>query len=147
MVMKRVEMKTLQLLLPIAVYTSLILGLQILLMDKWLWNAAPSHALGLVLFVVVDGLLLLAMWDKIRFATLGTVLVSFAQLAAMIGDIVNGQPTGVPTDSFRSYLLADTIFISLLVVQGIILSLATIAFAAPFFSSEHRLSLFKIRKH
>src|SRR5713226_5993225 len=137
MVMKRVEMKTLQLLLPIAVYTSLILGLQILLMDKWLWNAAPSHALGLVLFVVVDGLLLLAMWDKIRFATLGTVLVSFAQLAAMIGDIVNGQPTGVPADSF----------ISLLVVQGIVLSLATIALAAPFFSSEHRLSLFKIRKH
>lgn len=140
-------MKTLQLLLSVALYTSTLFGLQILLMDKWLWNAAPSHALGLVLFVTIDGLLLVAMWDKIRFATLGTVLVSFVQLAVMIGDTINGQPTGVTTDSFRNYLLTDTIFISLLAIQAIILGLAALTLAMPFFSSKHRLSLFKMRKH
>ncbi len=139
-------MKTIQLLLSVALYTSGIFGIQILLMDRWLWNAAPSHALGLVLFVTIDALVLIGMWKKPGLASLGALLVSFVQLGAMLGDIVNGQPTGISTDTFRSYLLADTAFKSLLVMQGIILALATITLAVPYFASNtDRFSLLRKR--
>ncbi len=116
------------------------------MMDKWLWNAAPSHALGLVLFVTIDALVLIGMWKKPGLASLGALLVSFVQLGAMLGDIVNGQPTGISTDTFRNYLLTDTAFTSLLALQGIILALATLTMAMPYFASNtHRLTL--LRKH
>ena len=115
-------------------------------MDKWLWNAARSHALGLVLFVTIDALVLVGMWRKPVLASLGALLVSFVQLGAMLGDIVNGQPTGISTDTFRSYLLTDTAFTSLLALQGIILALAAVTIAMPYFTSNtHRLALLRKR--
>ncbi len=70
-------------MLSTALYTSGILGVQILLMDKWLWNAAPAHAYGLIIFVTVDGALLVAMWKRAVIATTGAALISAVQLALM----------------------------------------------------------------
>ena len=133
-----------QTLLSTAIYTSSILGVQILLMDKWLWNAAPTHALGLVIFVAVDAVLLAAMLEMPRLATFGAVVASAAQLSAMLGDIMLGQPSDVSAVAFRNYLLADTAFISLLVTQGMILALAT-ALTIPL-ATSHKLALHQARK-
>lgn len=118
-------MKIVQVLLSTALYTSSLLGVQILLMDKWLWYAAPAHAFGLVIFVIVDSALLAAMWKETVLATMGAALASTVQLAAMIGDIVIGQPSDISAGLFSGYLLANTAFTSLLATQGAILVLAS----------------------
>jgi len=120
-------MKTVQTILSTALYTSSILGIQILLMDKWLWNEAPTHAYGLVIFVVVDSVLLAAMWKGIVLATIGAALAATAQLAAMLADVATGQPSGISASIFKTYLLSNTAFISLLTTQGVILVLALAA--------------------
>ena len=137
-------MKAAQTLLSTALYTSGILGLQILLMDRWLWNAAPIHAYGLIVFVVIDGALLVVMQGQTGLATIGAALISAAQLASMLGDIAVGQPSGVSVGSFGSYLLADTAFISLLATQAVILALATAALTMPVVHN-HRLAMSQIK--
>ncbi len=117
-------MKTVQTILSTALYTSSILGIQILLMDKWLWDAAPTHAYGLVIFVIVDSVLLATMWKGIVLATIGAALAATAQLAAMLSDVAAGQPSGISASIFMTYLLSNTAFISLLTTQGVILVLA-----------------------
>ena len=125
-----------QTLLSTAIYTSSILGVQILLMDKWLWNAAPTHALGLVVFVAIDGALLAAMWLETFLATVGAAVTATVQLAAMLGDLAVGHPADVSGMAFRSYLLADTAFISLLVTQAVILGLALAALTVSLATSR-----------
>ena len=120
-------MKTVQTILSTALYTSSILGIQILLMDKWLWDAAPTHAYGLVIFVIVDSVLLATMWKGIVLATIGAALAATAQLAAMLADVAAGQPSGISASIFKTYLLSNTAFISLLTTQGVILVLALAA--------------------
>ncbi len=120
-------MKTVQTILSTALYTSNILGIQILLMDKWLWDAAPTHAYGLIIFVIVDSFLLAAMWKGIVLATIGAALAATAQLSAMLADVTTGQPSGISASIFKNYLLSNTAFISLLTTQGVILVLALAA--------------------
>ncbi len=109
-------------------------------MDRWLWNAAPTHAYGLIIFVLADSVLLAAMWKKTALATLGAALASTVQLAAMLSDIAVGQPSGVSATTFRIYLLANTAFISLLATQGVILVLATATLTMPL-AHSHKLTL------
>src|SRR6266567_3914839 len=120
-------MKTVQTILSTALYTSSILGIQILLMDKWLWDVAPTHAYGLIIFVIVDSFLLAAMWKGIVLATIGAALAATAQLSAMLADVATGQPSGISASIFKTYLLSNTAFISLLTTQGVILVLALAA--------------------
>lgn len=138
-------MKPLQTILSTALYTSSFLGIQILLMDKWLWNAAPTHAYGLIIFVIIDCIILAALWKEQGLATIGAALVSIAQLVAMLSDIVIGQPAGVPANTFKNYLLADTAFVSLLSIQGVILVLAASLVIMPL-AHRHGLALWQIRK-
>jgi len=120
-------MKTVQTILSTALYTSSILGIQILLMDKWLWDVAPTHAYGLIIFVIVDSVLLAAMWKGIVLATIGAALAATAQLSAMLADVTTGQSSGISASIFKTYLLSNTAFISLLTTQGVILVLALAA--------------------
>ncbi len=139
-------MKTVQTILSTALGTSCILGIQILLMDKWLWNAAPAHAYGLVIFVLADSLILAAIWKEAVLATMGAALASTLQLAAMLGDIAIGQPSDISASVFKSYLLANTAFTSLLATQGVILILATVKLAMPL-AHRYRLTLSQIKKN
>src|SRR5712692_11465951 len=120
-------MKTVQTILSTALYTSSILGIQVLLMDKWLWDAAPTHAYWLIIFVIVDSFLLAAMWKEAILATIGAALASTIQFVAMLGDIAIGQPSGISASIFKTYLLSNTGFISLLTTQGVILVLSLAA--------------------
>jgi hypothetical protein len=115
-------MKIIRDMLSLALVASSLIGVQILLNDRWLWSAAPSHAYGLIGFAAIDLLLAMAMLKMGRIAILGTALASVTQFGAMLTDLVAGQPQGVPSIAFRAYLTGDTPFIVLLVVQVAILS-------------------------
>lgn len=113
--------------------------------DKWLWFVAPTHAYGLGAFVVIDMVLVAGMWRKTRLAIEGALLLAAIQLIAMFGDVVTGQPAGVHSSGFMHYLFTDTAFLTLLVLQGIILILSIGTFAMPLLHG-HRLSFLRIRK-
>jgi hypothetical protein len=138
-------MKKVQLVLAVGLYTSSLLGIQLLLMDRWLWNASPVHALGLAIFVVIDIALLSVTWKNTHLASLGALLVSLVQLGAMIGDVNSGHPAGVSPDSFRDYLLTNTGFVSLLVVQGIILVASALMVTTSHFHGR-RFTILKLAK-
>ncbi len=141
-------MRIAQEVLSIALVASGLLGIQILLNDKWLWSAAPSHAFGLVGFVAIDALLTLAVWNsRFRLATLGATLVSSLQLGAMLTDLVSGQPMGVPTIAFRNYLLSDSPYVALLLVQPMILVVAIGALAFPLLHKRVRLKTLVFPRH
>ncbi len=135
--------------LSITLVISGLLGIQILLNDKWLWSTAPSHAYGLVGFVAIDALLTLALWNsRFRLAILGATLVSSFQLGAMLADLVSGQPMGVPTIAFRNYLLSDSSYVALLFIQAMILVVAIGAFVLPLLHKRLRLkTLVFARRH
>ena len=133
-------MKVLRDLLSLALLASGLLGTQILATDKWLWTAAPTHAYGLVAFVIID--LALAALATIRMRLTSAVggIISVAQFGAMLADIVSGQPSGVAAFAFRSYLLSDSSYIGLLIIQIMILILATGTLAYPFVQHHPRLA-------
>jgi hypothetical protein len=111
-------------ILSMALVASGIVGVQVLLSDRWLWSAAPSHAYGLIGFIAIDLLLVTASWRRIGIAILGAALVSTAQFGAMVTDLVVGEPQGVPSVAFRAYLTGDASYIGLLIIQIAILIVA-----------------------
>ena len=99
--------------------------------DLWLWSAAPTHAYGLMAFVALDVALIFGTWIVTRFAVFGALLTATVQLAAMLGDIIAGEPAGLPVSLFRNYLLADTAYLGLLITQGCIMAIAVGTWAVP----------------
>ncbi len=138
-------MRMVRALLSAALVTSSAFGTQILATDRFLWVTAPTHAYGLIAFVTIDIVLVAAIWMGTRLATFAAMLVAAIQSVAMLGDILGGQPTGLGSNVFMNYLLADTSFISLLVTQGIILVLAIGTLAMPLVHG-HKVTLLRVRK-
>lgn len=124
-------MKNVRLMLSAALAASALVGIEILSTDYWLWSAAPTHAYGLIVFVALDAALLLGTWRAVRPAIFGALLTATIQLFAMLGDIIQGQPAGTPAAAFRSYLLADSAYLGLLVTQGLIMTIAVGTWALP----------------
>jgi len=124
-------MRIVRLLLSAALGISALVGIQILATDYWLWSAAPTHAYGLVSFVALDLALIFGVWRVTRLAIFGALLTATFQLVAMLGNIIGGQPAGLPAAVFRNYLLADTAYLGLLVTQGLILAIAVGTWALP----------------
>ena len=124
-------MRIVRLVLSAALGTSALVGIQILATDYWLWSAAPTHAYGLMAFVALDLALILGVWRVTRLAMIGPLLTAAFQFVAMLGDIIGGEPVGLPAAVFRNYLLADTAYVSLLVTQGLIMAIAIGTWALP----------------
>jgi hypothetical protein len=120
-----------RLILSAALAASALVGIEILSTDYWLWSAAPTHAYGLIAFVALDAALILGTWRAVRQAFFGALLTATVQLVSMLGDIITGQPAGTPAAAFRSYLLADTAYLGLLVTQGLIMAIAVGTWALP----------------
>jgi len=108
-------MRIVRLVLSAALGTSALVGIQILATDYWLWSAAPTHAYGLMAFVALDLALILGVWRVTRLAMIGPLLTATFQFVAMLGDLIGGEPAGLPAAVFRNYLLADTAYVGLLV--------------------------------
>lgn len=133
-------MKVLRDLLSLALLASGLLGTQILATDQWLWTAAPSHAYGLLVFMIIDLALAALAMTRMGLASVAAGIISMAQFGAMLADIVSGQPSGVAAFAFRSYLLSDSSYIGLLIIQIVILILATGTLARPFVQHHPRLA-------
>ncbi|HEX4920537.1 MAG TPA: hypothetical protein VFV92_07340 [Candidatus Bathyarchaeia archaeon] len=125
-------MKIVRDIISIGLVLSGLLGTQVLVTDKWLWVSAPTHALGLLGFVVIDLALGLAIWWRTLIAIVGGAFASGIQLVAMLADIAVGQPMGVAASAFRLYLLSDSSYILLLLTQLSILTIGAVALASPF---------------
>ncbi len=132
-----------RLLLSAALAASTLVGIQILSTDYWLWSAAPTHAYGLMVFVAFDAAIILLEWRATRLAIFGALLTSTVQLVAMLGDIVAGEPTGLPAAVFRNYLLADTAYLELLITQGLIMAIAIGTWTLPHLHGHWLTSLKK----
>src|SRR5207245_6001972 len=134
-------MRIVRLVLSAALGASALVGLRRLATDYWLWSAAPTHAYGLTAFVALDFALIVAVWRATRLSVLGALLTATVQLVAMLGDIVAGEPAGLPVAVFRSYLLSDTAYLGLLVIQAFILAIAIGNWALPHLHSHWLVSL------
>lgn len=139
-------MKIVRLILSVALAASALVGIEILSTDFWLWSAAPTHAYGLIVFVALDVALLLGTWRAVRPAILGALLTATIQLFAMLGDIIQGQPAGTPAAAFRSYLLADTAYLGLVVTQALIMVIAVGTWALPHLHSHWLASWKTVKK-
>ena len=135
-------MKIVQGILALTLASSGLVGIQILIDDKWLWAAAPSHAYGLIGFVSIDMILVVAALMRVGLSTVSAALMAAAQFAAMLADVVVGQPEGVPSIAFRNYLLGDTAYLGLLFIQIAILSVATATLTIPLLHRRGRLAAF-----
>ena len=135
-------MKIVRDVLSLALVASGLVGTQILLSDKWLWSAAPSHAFGLIGFVLIDLILVVATLRRIGLAALGAAMLATVQFGAMLSDLIAGQPEGVPSVAFRNYLLSDTAYLGLLFIQIAIVIVAASALATSLFHGHGRLSAF-----
>ncbi len=132
-----------RIVLSTTLFASGVLGSYILATDNFLRFAAPTHYEGLAVFVLIDTILIAALWSQIRYVALGAMLSAAVQLVAMLGDVVAGQPAGVSAAAFANYLLTDTAFVSLLTIQGIIIALTTGTRVLPLM---HKLALHRIGK-
>jgi hypothetical protein len=93
-------------------------------------------------FVALDVALIFGTWRATRFAVFGALLTATVQFAAMLGDIIAGEPAGLPVSVFRNYLLADTTYLGLLITQGCIMAIAFGTWALPHLHG-HWLALLK----
>ena len=134
-------MRIVRLILSATLAASALVGVQILSTDLWLWSAAPTHAYGLMAFVALDVALIFGTWRTTRFAVFGALLTATVQLAAMLGDIIAGEPAGLPVSIFRNYLLADTAYLGLLITQGFIMAIAVGTWALPHMHGHWLASL------
>jgi len=138
-------MKIVRLVLSAALGASALVGIRILATDYWLWSAAATHAYGLTAFVALDFTLIVAVWRVTRLSILGALLTAAVQLVAMLGDIVAGEPAGLPPAVFRSYLLSDTAYLGLLISQCLIVAVALGSLALPHLHG-HWLASLKISR-
>ena len=118
--------RPLQLILVTALSLASIFSVEILSIDKWLWSVSPQHAFGLILFMIIDIILVLAILRRIRLAATGALIISLIQLSAMLTDVFGGAPPGTPQNTFMTYLLTNAAFDALLIVQGIIFGAAAL---------------------
>ena len=139
-------MKIVRLVLSAALGASALVGVRILATDYWLWSAAATHAYGLAAFVALDCALIVAVWRVTRLSILGVLLTATTQLVAMLGDIVAGEPAGLPAAVFRSYLLSDTAYLGLLISQCLIMAIAIGSWAIPHLHGHWLASLKMLRK-
>jgi len=135
-------MKIVQATLSLTLAISGLLGIQILIDDKWLWAVAPSHAYGLIGFVSIDMILVVVALVRVGLSTVSAALMAVAQFAAMLADVVVGQPEGVPSIAFRNYLLGDAAYLGLLFIQIAILSVAIAGLTIPLLHRHSRLAAF-----
>ena len=110
----------------LAVVTSLsaVIGTEILLVDSDLWEAAPSHAYGLIGFVGIDLAILGFLLSKKHTAFRIAMIWGLIQTGLMLGDILTAQSSGYNTyGEFVNYLLSLWNWDLLLILQPITVAL------------------------
>ncbi|MEM1942766.1 MAG: hypothetical protein QXO30_04365 [Candidatus Caldarchaeum sp.] len=104
----------------LALSSSILFSLVLLLTDAELWTVAPSHAYGLMVFTFLDAVLLaaaLAAWR--RTANVG-VFWGVGKLAVFLGDILTAPEFGTTYAEFAAYLFSLWAYDGLLASQAAI---------------------------
>jgi hypothetical protein len=133
-------MKIVRDLLTLSLLSSGLFGIVVLVNDKWLWSAARSHAYGLTGFVLINLLLVGATLKRFSLAAFAAAFFSVLQFGAMLADLLAGAPMGTPSVAFRNYLLSDSSYLGLLLIQIAIAIVSIGGLAAPRFHRRVRLS-------
>jgi len=97
-------------------------------------------------FVALDLALIFGIWRATRLIIFGALVTASVQLLAMLGDIIAGEPAGLPASVFRNYLLTDTAYVGLLVTQGLIMAIAIGTWALPHLHGHWLASSKIVRK-
>jgi hypothetical protein len=125
-------LKTLNTLAAAVLLVSAAIGTYILTTDSYLWSQAPTHAEGLIAFVVIDVVLVAGLWWKPKLAIIGMTLLALIQFGAMgadlfVGAMTFGQTSTAAQSAFQTYLLGDTAFKTLLGVQVVLIVIGVLA--------------------
>jgi hypothetical protein len=125
--------KILGAVLSVMLIISGVVGAYILATDSYLWAQAPSHAYGLIAFVALDFAIAVAMFVLRWVGRIAALILPIVQLAAMAGDLYVGlgSPGSAAQSGFHEYLLNDTAFMILLVLQALLVGLAFGNMALP----------------
>jgi hypothetical protein len=125
--------KMLRAVLTVSFVLSAAVGSYIVATDSYLWAQAPTHAYGLIVFVAIDLATAAAIYIRPRVSRIVALLLPAVQLAAMAGDLYMGlgTPGSLVQGAFREYLLNDSAFMILLVVQAVLVGLAFGLLAQP----------------
>ena len=126
-------MKTLGLILGALLIASAGVGTYISATDSYLWAEAPSHAYGLIVFIGVDLVAAAALYLLPRASRTLALLLPAAQFVTMAGDLYVGlgSPGSVVQNGFREYLLNDSPFMVLFLLQAVLIGLALGYFIQP----------------
>jgi Rieske Fe-S protein len=120
----RAGLQRIQKVIGIALVLSAAAGIYLLLTDNSLWLLALSHAVGLIIVVVVDivlgGLCLLS----VRRAYLPSLAGAFLGIVLQVGDIATAPQYNMTIPYFASYLFGLLAFDLLLFLQGFVLAAA-----------------------
>ena len=118
--------KVLRVVLAVSFLFSAVVGSYILATDTYLWAQAPTHADGLVAFVILDIIAVVGIYVIPRVTRIAALLLPVVQLVAMAGDLYMGlgSPGSVVQGAFHEYLLNDSAFMVLLVLQAVLAGLA-----------------------
>ena len=102
---------------PLALVTSAFLGLWILTTDSFLWAAQPTHAYGLIAFVVLDIMFAALIVTRRRLALPGALVFASIQFLAMASDPLTGPQIGMTVEASAQYLFSNWAFDALLISQ------------------------------
>jgi hypothetical protein len=118
--------KILKAALTFSLVISAVIGAYIVSTDSYLWTEAPSHTYGLIAFIVVDLITASALYTLPRLSRILVLFLPVIQFTAMVGDLYLGlgSPGSIVQDSFREYLLNDSAFMILLVLQAVLMGMA-----------------------
>jgi cytochrome b6-f complex iron-sulfur subunit len=115
-------------------------GVYLLATDGSLWILAVSHAIGLVLIVVLDvslGALNLMGSKRVYLASLAA---AFLGIVLQLGDIATAPQYNMTIPYFASYLFGLAAFDILLILQGLVIALGVLGRAnVRFLASKRRM--------
>jgi arsenite oxidase small subunit len=114
-------LRKLQRYIGYAMLLSAVTGVYLLATDGSLWILAVSHAVGLVIIVVLDVLLGLMNLLGSKRVYLASLAAAFLAIVLQLGDIVTAPQYNMTIPYFASYLFGLAAFDILLVLQGGIL--------------------------
>jgi len=107
---------------------SAVVSSHILLTDRDLWEAAPTHAYALGVFIIVDLSMAIMTIYFTRRGAQAAIVWALAKFIILLGDVVTARDVGFRNYSqFALYLFSLWDFDLLLVMQLMIAALAYIA--------------------
>jgi arsenite oxidase small subunit len=116
-------------------------GLYLLGTDGSLWILAVSHAVGLVIIVILDVFLGAMNLLGLRRVYLASIAASFLGIALQLGDITTAPQYNMSVGYFASYLFGLAAFDVLLVLQGIVVVLGVLGRSSVrFLASKRRVA-------